>query len=88
MNVRSLYSNIKHNDGISALKESLENRISKEPPTEVITTLTNHILTLNNFNFHGRRFLQIKGYAMGTVAAHYLPPIIWDILKKPTSIQK
>ena len=29
----------------------------------------NHILTLNNFNFNGRHFLQIKGCAMGTVAA-------------------
>ena len=69
MDVRSLYSNIKHHDGISALKKCLDNRISKEPPTEVLITLMNHILTLNNFNFNGRHFLQIKGCAMGTVAA-------------------
>ena len=29
----------------------------------------NHILTLNNFNFNGKHYLQIKGCAMGTVAA-------------------
>ena len=51
MDVRSLCSNIKHDDGISALRECLDNRVSKQPPTEVITTLMNHILTLNNFNF-------------------------------------
>ena len=28
-----------------------------------------HTLTLNNFNFNGRNFLQIKGCAMGTIAA-------------------
>ena len=69
MDVRSLYSNIKQHDGISALKKCLDNRISKDPPTEVLITLMNHILTLNNFNFNGRYFLQIKGCAMGTVAA-------------------
>ena len=69
MDVRSLYFYIKHNDGISVSRESLENRVSKQPPTEVITTLMNNILTLNNFNFNGRHFLQIKGCAMCIVAA-------------------
>ena len=69
LDVRSLYSNIKHDEGLSALKECLDTRTINNPPTTVVTTLMNHILTLNNFNFNGRHFLQIKGCAMGTVAA-------------------
>ena len=69
MDVRSLYTNIKHEDGISALKKSLDRRVNKEPPTEVITTLITHILTLNNFTFNGKNYLQMKGCAMGTVCA-------------------
>ena len=69
LDVRSLYSNIKHDEGLSALKECLDTRTINNPPTTVVTTLMNHILTLNNFNFNGRHFLQIKGCAMGTVSA-------------------
>jgi len=69
LDVKSLYSNIKHNEGLLALEECLDNRTHKEPSSKVITTLMNHILTLNNFNFNGRNFLQIKGCAMGTIAA-------------------
>ena len=69
MDVRSLYSNIKHKDGLEALKQDLNNRTIKDPPTEVLLTLMKHVLTLNNFNFNGKHFLQIKGCAMGTVAA-------------------
>ena len=69
LDVRSLYSNIKHNEGLSALEECLDNRTHKEPSTKVITTLMHHVLTLNNFTFNGRNFLQVKGCAMGTIAA-------------------
>ena len=48
MNVRSLYSNIKYNEGLLALSEHLNKRITKPPPTEVII-LMQHILTLNTF---------------------------------------
>ena len=69
MDVRALYSNIEHNEGLLSLEEALNNRTIKEPKTEVITTLMKHILTLNNFRFNNKHYLQIKGCAMGTVAA-------------------
>ena len=69
LDVKSLYSNINHNKGVLALQKCLDNRAHKEPSTKVITTFMHHILTLNNFNFNGRRFLQTKGCAMGTIAA-------------------
>ncbi len=69
MDVRSLYTNISHTEGIEALKESLDTRPTKEPSTETIATLMNHVLTLNNFTFNGENFLQVKGCAIGTIAA-------------------
>ena len=69
MDVKSLYTNIEHNEGLAALKKSLQNSNNTYPGTEVILTLMKLILTLNCFNFNGKSFLQIKGCAMGTVAA-------------------
>ena len=57
LDVRSLYSNIKHNEGLNSLQESLDNRIDKTAPTKVLITLMNHVLTLNNFNLNGRHYL-------------------------------
>ena len=68
MDVKALYSNIDHNEGLTALEDSLNRRPIQEPATNVITTLMRLILTLNCFNFNGRSFLQTKGCAMGTVA--------------------
>ena len=68
MDVRSLYTNIPHKEGIEAVKESLE----KKPPSApiiVILTFLNLILTLNNFIFNGINYLQVKGCAMGTKCA-------------------
>ena len=73
LDVKSLYSNINHNEGLLALEECLDNRAHKEPSTKVITTFMHHILTLNNLNVNGRHFLQTKGCAMGTIAAPSYP---------------
>ena len=78
MDVRSLYSNIKHDEGLSALDEHLNKRTTKNPPTEVILTLMKHILTLNNFNFNGQHYIQTKGCAMGTIAAPSYATIYMD----------
>ena len=69
MDVKSLYTNIKHNEGLAALKMCLDNSTNTYPSTDVILTLMNLILTLNCFNFNGKSYLQIKGCAMGTVSA-------------------
>ena len=69
MDVQSLYTNISHEEGLSALKNSLNTRSNKEPATEVLLTLMRHVLTLNCFTFNGNSYLQTRGCAMGTVAA-------------------
>ena len=50
---------------LATLSEKLKNNAS----TKVITTLLALTLTLNNFIFNCRNYLQIKGCAMGTICA-------------------
>ena len=69
MDVRSLYTNIFHEEGLLSLKNALSTRPNKEPATEVLLTLMRHVLTLNCFTFNGNSYLQTRGCAMGTVAA-------------------
>ena len=69
MDVRSLYTNISNEDGLRALTKTLGNRQTKLPNTNTSITLMNHVLTLNNFTFNCDHYLQIKGCAMGTIAA-------------------
>ena len=72
MDDRSLCFNNQHNKRLFALGEHLNKRITKIRTTELMTTQTQHILTLNNFNFKGQHFIQIKGCAIGTdVASSY-----------------
>ena len=69
IDVRSLYTNISQEEGLLSLKNALNTRPNKEPPTEVLLTLMRHVLTLNCFTFNGKSYLQTRGCAMGTVAA-------------------
>jgi len=69
MDVTSLYTNIPHHDGIEACKEVWEQRVTKEPPTEILVELLTLILKSNNFEFNGDHYLQIQGTAMGTKMA-------------------
>ena len=68
LDVRSLYTNIPHKEGIEAVKQKLK----KSKPSiniKVILTFLKLILTLNNFVFNGINYLQKKGCAMGTKCA-------------------
>ena len=59
LNVRSLYTNIPHKEGIEAVKQKLK----KSKPSisiKVILTFLKLILTLNNFVFNGINYLQKK----------------------------
>ena len=69
MNVRSLYTNIPNNEGIAATKKRYDSYSHKTLPTKIITTFLALILTLNNFVFNSKFYLQIKGCAMGTICA-------------------
>ena len=68
MDVKSLYTNIPHKEGLEFLETSLEASPSTSP-TIVVLRLSELILTLNNFVFNNHNYLQIKGCAMGTKCA-------------------
>ena len=67
LDVSSLYTNIPHNEGISACRHFLDTR-DHNSSTVGTETLCDHsmILTMNNFTFNDRHYLQIHGTAMGT----------------------
>ena len=64
--VTSLYTNIPHEDGITACERALQTRTVQEPPTADLVQLIRYILTKNSFTFSDQHFLQIHGTAMGT----------------------
>ena len=66
LDVSSLYTNIPHQEGITACEEALNSRAVQEPPTGDLCHLIKLILTRNNFSFNCNHYLQIQGTAMGT----------------------
>ncbi|XP_075435995.1 uncharacterized protein LOC142472734 [Ascaphus truei] len=66
MDVGSLYTNIPHEDGISACRYFLG---PQEPLTETVTKCIEFILTHNYFTFGNDTYLQTTGTAMGTLMA-------------------
>ena len=67
--VTSLYTNIPHNEGLSACQTALNTCAHQSPPTQDLIRLLDLILTLNDFQFNGNHYLQTKGTAMGTPVA-------------------
>ena len=78
LDVKSLYTNIPNAEGIKSVKTSLENYSKRTASTKVITTFLAVILTLNNFIFNCKNYLQIKGCAMGTICAPSYASIFMD----------
>ena len=68
MDVRALYTNIPHDEGVSSVQHTLLKN-KKIHTTSVIVKFLQLILTLNNFVFNGKHYIQTKGCAMGTKCA-------------------
>lgn len=66
LDVKSLYTNIPHTDGLEASRKALDTRSQLLPSTEDLVNLASQILTNNAFTFAGQCYLQIHGTAMGT----------------------
>ena len=69
LDVKSVYTNIPNNEAIKAVREAYDNHPNNTVATKVITTFLSLILTLNKFVFNSINYLQIMGYAMGTICA-------------------
>ena len=68
LDVKFLYTSIPKAEGIKAVKESFDKHTSKNVAAKVITYFA-VILTLKNFVFNCKHYLQIKGSAMGMICA-------------------
>ena len=66
LDVKSLYTNVPHSEGIEACRAALNTRQVLQPPTEGLIHLIELILTKNSFIFEGEYYLQIHGMAKGT----------------------
>ena len=69
LDVKSLYTSTSNPEGMAAVKNAHERYQHKTGPTKVITTFLASILTLNNFIFNSKFYLQIIGCAMDTICA-------------------
>ena len=78
LDVKLLCTNIPNTEGIKSVKKSLENYSKRNASTKAITTFLALILTLNNFIFNCKNYLQIKGCAMGTICAPSYGNIFMD----------
>ncbi|XP_070548794.1 uncharacterized protein [Ptychodera flava] len=69
MDVVSLYTNIPHQYGITAVKEALREHNISTPNPDLIAEMLEFILTKNFFQFNNEFFLQLQGTAVGTKVA-------------------
>ena len=75
MDVKSQYAIIPNNEGIASVNKKYNPYPNKTKPTKIIATFQALILTRNNIIFNSKFYLQIKGYAMGTICASSYPNI-------------
>ena len=69
LDVKSLFTNIAHKEGIKYTREALTERQDKNVPTEFIIRILDFILKNNIFNFDNQFFSQQIGATMGSKPA-------------------
>ena len=82
MDVKSLCTNISNLEGISAVKAVYESYPEKSVAKKVIIAFLALILTLNNFMFNCKNYLQIRGSATGTACAPSYANTLWQDLNR------
>ena len=87
MDVKALYTNIPNDEGLQTLKEALDQKQNQSMTSTVIVTLMSLILTLKNFVFNDKNYLQVKGCAMATISAPPYANIFLVSLKKVKCIR-
>ncbi|CAN7945344.1 unnamed protein product [Ixodes hexagonus] len=92
IDVNSLYTNIPHDEGLSAIREFLSVCPSSLADNDCILRLLELILNYNNFVFYNTHYLQIQGAAMGSkMSPNYAnifmgkfeESFVWSYTKKP-----
>ena len=82
MDVKSLYRSIPNNEGIASKIKKCDNYPNKTIATKIIATFLAPILTLNNFIFNSKFYLQIKGCVMGIICVLHIRTLSYQNLKK------
>ena len=77
-----LYPDTPHNEGLDAIRRALDKRDNQETPTNLIVDLAELVFRNNNFEFHGKHFLQILGTAIGTKMAPAYANLFMDELER------
>ena len=81
MDVRLLYTSIPNSEGIAATNKRYNSYIHQTLPTKIITTFVALILTLRNFVFNSKFYLQTKrlcyGYNLCSSICKYRPGWTW-----------
>ena len=66
MDVKSLFTQIPHSEGISPVARTLEKMKESKMSNRVIIKFLSLTLYLNSFEFNGKHYLQTKGSSMGS----------------------
>ena len=80
LDFKFLYTSIPNAEVIKVVKESFDN--SKTVATKVITAFLALILTINDFVFNCKHYLQVKVCVMGTICAPSYAIIFMDHFEK------
>ena len=80
--VRSLYTNIPHKQGLEALKKTLHNEKIPRKKANTILEFSELVLNSNQFKFLGQHYLQMSGTAMGTKMAPSYANLFMGVLEK------
>ena len=77
LDVTALYTNIPNDEALISVREHLERYrpTATTPKNESLCEMLKMVLTMNNFQFNGKNYLQVGGTAMGTRAAPSLANI-------------
>lgn len=65
-NVRSLYTNIPHDDGMKACEYYLHHNEYQDNKVETVMKFAELVLMCNNLSFKGNHYVQQTGTAVGT----------------------
>lgn len=83
IDVKSLYLNIPHDEGIDAASARLHNSSRSIPfPRSVTEEMLNIILKQNSFEFNGTMYSQVRGTAMGTRMAPSYACIFMELIEQ------
>ena len=80
--VAGLYPNIPHEDGLNALKETLQKRNDLKVPAQVLVDMAEFVLKNNYFEFDSAIYHQISGTAIGTKFAPPYACIFMDFFEE------